>query len=330
MFRTSMCNHSTEIPSIKEVTFDILLIDGDEQRALFTQREIKSSMRIRTAHKASGREAIVSFQRARFDVIICRPHLGDIVCHHWIRMVRSRKFGYALTPVIVLCDAIELHELGPMVDVNTFLIPDADGAALVAALKAIQTGETRHSVLIVEDEVLAAVAAGKSLEKAYRVELAYNGTTAIRLWRESRHTFVLLDLMLPDLPGIEVLRTMMDERPAQIVIVLTAHDAPEQHQELVLAGAVDFLSKPVDMHALPEICASALRARQCMSNVERSRQEAQAASEIAARSRVAHYLIERGQTANGSAHLRRALSASRAQMPDDDQWASLLAEFDVP
>jgi len=64
-----------------------------------------------------------------------------------------------------------------------------------------------------------------------------------------------------------------------------------------------------------------------MSNVERSRREARASSEFTTRARVAHYLIERGQTARGSAHLRRALFASRGQQPDEDQWASLLAEF---
>jgi DNA-binding response OmpR family regulator len=307
-----------------------LLIDANEQRSLFTRRAIESSMPVRAAHRASGRDALASFQRARFDAIVCRPHLGDIVSGHWVRMIRSGKFGYAATPVIVLCDAIELQELGPMVDEHTLLVPEADPAALTAALEAIQAGASKVTVLVVEDEILAAEAVGKALGKAYRVELAYDATTALRLWREHRHTLVLLDLMLPDLSGIEVLATMMAEHPTQVVIVLTAHDAPEQHQELVLAGAVDFLSKPVDMHALPEVCANALRARQCMSNVERSRQAALAASEFTARARVAHYLIERGQTSRGSAQLRRALFATRAHEPDEDQWASLLAEFDTP
>jgi DNA-binding NtrC family response regulator len=121
----------------------------------------------------------------------------------------------------------------------------------------------------------------------------------------------------------------MAEYPAQVVVVLTAHNAPEQHQELVPAGAVDFLSKPVNMHTLPEVCANALRARQCMSNVERSRQDALAASEFTARARVAHYLIERGQTARGNEHLRRALFSTRAHEPDEDQWAALLAEVHI-
>jgi len=242
---------------LNAATFDILLIDADEQRSLFTRRAMESSMPLRAAHKASGRDALASFQRARFDVIVCRPHLGDIATPSWVRMVRSGKFGYAATPVIVLCDAIELQELGPMVDENTLLVPEADTAALTDAFQAIRSGAAKPTILVVEDEILAAGAAAKALEKAYRVELAYDGKTVLRLWRQSRHTLVLLDLMLPDASGTEVLAAMMAEYPAQVVIVLTAHDAPEQHQELVLAGAVDILSKPVDMHALPEVCANA-------------------------------------------------------------------------
>ncbi len=112
--------------------------------------------------------------------------------------------------------------------------------------------------------------------------------------------------------------------------MLTAHDALEKHQELVLAGASDFLSKPLDMHALPEACANALRAKKCMSNVERSRTEVLAVAELAARVRAAHYHLERGQAARSNAHLRRALVASRAHQLDEDQWAKLMSEFDAP
>lgn len=136
---------------------------------------MESTMPIRAAHKSSGREALASFQRARFHVIVCRPHLGDIASSHWIRMIHSGKFGYAATPVIVLCDSIELQELGPMVDENTLLVPENDNVARTAALEAIQAGASKATVLVVEDEILAAAAAGEALDKAYRVDLAYDG-----------------------------------------------------------------------------------------------------------------------------------------------------------
>jgi CheY-like chemotaxis protein len=309
---------------------DVLLIDADEQRSLFIQRSIQSAVGARCARKSSGREALVSYQRARFDAIVCRPHLGDIPYRNWIRMVRTGRFGYAETPTLLLCDEVEIEELGPMVDEHTRLIPEHDADALTRALRAISDGADKPMVLIVEDEIHSAEAAGKALDKVYQVEFAHDGATALRLWRERRHVLVLLDLMLPDIPGTDVLVEMLGENPNQAIIVLTAHSAPEKHKDLVLAGASDFLPKPLDMHALPEVCAATLRAKQCMSNVERSRADAAHMAELAARVRAAHYLIERGQTARGSAQLRRALVTARTHPPDEDLWANLMSEFDVP
>ena len=245
-------------------------------------------------------------------------------------MVRTGRFGYAETPTLLLCDEVEIEELGPMVDEHTRLIPEHDADALTRALRAISDGADKPMVLIVEDEIHSAEAAGKALDKVYQVEFAHDGATALRLWRERRHVLVLLDLMLPDIPGTDVLVEMLGENPNQAIIVLTAHSAPEKHKDLVLAGASDFLPKPLDMHALPEVCAATLRAKQCMSNVERSRADAAHMAELAARVRAAHYLIERGQTARGSAQLRRALVTARTHPPDEDLWANLMSEFDVP
>lgn len=308
--------------------FDILLIDPDQQRSLFTLRAISDTMRVRCARRTSGRSAWDSFRRARFNAIICRTDCGDVISRHWIRAIRTGRFGYALTPVVVLCDEVELKELAPMVDEHTTLVRDDDPDALTFTLQAIEVGTEKPTVLIVEDEILAAQAAAAALEKFYRVEIACDGESALKVWREKHHQLVLLDLMLPGISGLETLSAMMAERPEQVVIVLTALDAPEKHQELVLAGASDFVSKGVDMHTLPELCAGALRARQCIRNVEKSRAEATHMAELAARVRAANYHFERGQSAHGTAHLRRALLATSAHLPDDDEWTRLLAEFD--
>jgi DNA-binding response OmpR family regulator len=309
--------------------FDTLLIDPDEQRSLFMLRAIKLSVPVRCAQRSNGRDALASFQRARFDAIICRPNLGDIACRSWIRMVRSGKFGYCAVPVIVLCDEVELRELTPMVDEQTTLVADDDPSTLVAALQAIKEGAHKPALLIIEDEIPAAEVAARALEKAYCVELAHTGSTALKLWREKHHPLILLDLMLPDMLGKEVLAAVRAEDPSQVVVVLTAHDAPEHHQELVLAGAADFLSKPLDLHDLPQACANALRAQVCMGNVERSQAQAASVSELSARVRAAHYFIGRGQVARAGAHLRNALYATHAKPPAEDQWAALMAEFDV-
>jgi DNA-binding response OmpR family regulator len=216
-----------------------------------------------------------------------------------------------------------------MVDEQTTLVADDDPSTLTAAIRAIEDGAHKSALLIIEDEIPAAEAAARALEKAYRVDLAHTGTTALKLWRETRHPLILLDLMLPDMAGKEILAAVHAENPAQVVVVLTAHDDPEHHQELILAGAADFLSKPLDLHDLPQACANALRAQACMGNGERARAQAASVAELYARVRAAHYFIGNGQVARAGAHLRNALYATHAKPPAEDQWAALMAEFDV-
>ena len=60
-------------------------------------------------------------------------------------------------------------------------------------------------------------------------------------WRARRHELILLDLMLPGMSGADLLPLRLKDRPDQPVIVLTAYDALERHQELMLSGATEFL-----------------------------------------------------------------------------------------
>ena len=60
---------------------DVLLIDADEQRSLFVQRAIQLTVGVRCARKSSGREALASYQRARFDELVdvlCRLTASDV------------------------------------------------------------------------------------------------------------------------------------------------------------------------------------------------------------------------------------------------------------
>lgn len=307
---------------------DIMLIDPDAQRALVTARELERIAAIRCAQKGSGREALAGYSRARFDAIVCQLDLGDTDCWRWIRMVRSGRFGYEATPVLVLCQENELSEFAPLADQVTSLILEGHPPALAEELRAIHAGTRRIAVLVVEDEDLAAQSAARALEKFYHVDIARDGAEAVRLWQAHRHALVVLDLMLPDVPGARVLAALLNENPQQPVIVVTAHDAIETHQELMLAGAAEFVSKPLDLHTLPQLCARTLQRQACLSNALRSSVRESNWADLALRVRVAHYQLERGRHAPAGAHLRRALLDARTIEPSDDQWALLLGEFE--
>jgi DNA-binding response OmpR family regulator len=107
-------------------------------------------------------------------------------------------------------------------------------------------------LLVVEDELRIAAFLVKGLiASGYSVDHAETGFDALRrLDGDPGYDLVLLDLGLPDLDGLEVLRTLREGGSTLPVIVLTARSA--DRDEGLRLGADDFLIKPLPFRALLE------------------------------------------------------------------------------
>ena len=102
------------------------------------------------------------------------------------------------------------------------------------------------SVLVVDDEPTIVEIVGRYLERAgFAVERAMDGAEALRLAERNRPDLVVLDLMLPGLDGIEVLRRL-HERPGKrvAVILLTARGEESDRLAGLRHGADDYVVKP--------------------------------------------------------------------------------------
>jgi len=309
-------------------TYDILLIDAEESNRQRWPQALISRLKARVSDHSHARLALTSFSRTRFDAIVCGTRLADTDCWRFIRMIRSARFGgFPDTPVFVICNSDELSPLTPMLDFHTRLVPSADPETIAEHIAAFEVNRMRNSILIVEDEELAADAAARALEKHFEVEIAYTGDTALAAWRNHRHKLVLLDLMLPGTPGTDVLQTILAENPEQPVVIITALGSTERHENLMLAGAMEFLSKPLDLHFLAATCHRVLRDHACLSGAAVAMNQAAVFEQVAARVHAATYTLTSGRTAEASQHLKRALYACRTKGPSDDQWATLLEEF---
>ena len=103
----------------------------------------------------------------------------------------------------------------------------------------------KTKILVTDDEeimrdVLGALLAGEN----YAVDLAETGGQALAMLRDSTYDVMLLDLLMPDMDGLEVLQKLqeLDDRPA--VIVLTAFATLEKAVKATRLGAFDFIAKP--------------------------------------------------------------------------------------
>ncbi|MFB6233312.1 MAG: response regulator [Haloarculaceae archaeon] len=79
---------------------------------------------------------------------------------------------------------------------------------------------------------------------------ATNGKEAIELFREKRPDVITMDIMMPEMNGIESLRRIKDISPETTVVMVTSVSQDEKMREAAKAGADGYVTKPVDTEAL--------------------------------------------------------------------------------
>jgi two-component system, OmpR family, response regulator len=106
-------------------------------------------------------------------------------------------------------------------------------------------------VLVVDDEATLSELLSMALRyEGWEVRTAGDGSSAVRTAREFRPDAVVLDVMLPDFDGLEVLRRMRAESAEVPVLFLTAKDAVEDRIAGLTAGGDDYVTKPFSVEEL--------------------------------------------------------------------------------
>ncbi|MCM3156262.1 two-component system response regulator YkoG [Bacillus subtilis] len=115
-------------------------------------------------------------------------------------------------------------------------------------------------ILIVEDEEKIARVLQLELEyEGYSVTIKHNGTEGLDAAAEGGYSLVLLDVMLPGLSGLEVLRRLRKTDPQTPVILLTARDSIPDKVTGLDIGANDYVTKPFEIEELLARIRAALR-----------------------------------------------------------------------
>ncbi|HEY8018301.1 MAG TPA: response regulator transcription factor [Actinomycetota bacterium] len=113
-----------------------------------------------------------------------------------------------------------------------------------------RTSEPVPKILIVEDEPSLADSVRYNLEReGYEVSIATDGRAAIDVFRSERPALVILDLMLPEVSGLDVCRTIRDESDVPIIMV-TAKDSEADKVTGLELGADDYVTKPFSVREL--------------------------------------------------------------------------------
>jgi two-component system copper resistance phosphate regulon response regulator CusR len=99
--------------------------------------------------------------------------------------------------------------------------------------------------LVVEDEKRIADFLSRGLESAgYAVDVAGDGNTAIEMVHQTEYDLVILDMMLPDMDGLQVLQKIRNRKSSPPVLILSARGAVDDRVRGLELGADDYLVKP--------------------------------------------------------------------------------------
>lgn len=104
------------------------------------------------------------------------------------------------------------------------------------------------SILVVDDEPVLAEMVSMALRyEGWEITTAGDGASAVAAARDTRPDAVVLDVMLPDMSGLDVLRKIREHNPALPVLLLTAKDAVEDRIAGLTAGGDDYVTKPFSL-----------------------------------------------------------------------------------
>ena len=107
------------------------------------------------------------------------------------------------------------------------------------------------SLLIVDDEPkMVKYLSRRLINRGYKVHTAFSGQEALAAIENNPFTVILLDIMMPEMNGIEALKKIMEIAPTAAVILLTGHLSEQIAAEGKKLGAFDLVMKPFDFSEL--------------------------------------------------------------------------------
>jgi DNA-binding NtrC family response regulator len=110
-----------------------------------------------------------------------------------------------------------------------------------------------EKVLLVDDEEDFLDALGERMRlRDMEVSTTTSAKEALRKIEKESYDAIILDLKMPEMGGLEVLKAIKTSHPELQIILLTGHGSVQEGVEAMKLGAVDFLEKPADLESLTE------------------------------------------------------------------------------
>jgi two-component system phosphate regulon sensor histidine kinase PhoR len=123
------------------------------------------------------------------------------------------------------------------------------------------TESAKKMILVVDDEVTVCKSIRKALTcDAYDIDIAVSGEEALQMEEKKTYDVMIVDLMMPGLSGLDLLKSLKARRPGAQVIMVTGYPTMKNTLQAMQIGAFDFLPKPFLPADIRNVVARALAA----------------------------------------------------------------------
>ena len=130
----------------------------------------------------------------------------------------------------------------------------------VAIPPVVAAEAAQQDILVIEDEVAVNNNIRKILaKKGYQVDQAVSKDEALQKIEQTSYKLVLLDLKIPGVKGLELLRAVREKRPESMVVIITGYASIETAKETARLGAVAYLPKPFTPTEIRDVTESAVK-----------------------------------------------------------------------
>ena len=117
----------------------------------------------------------------------------------------------------------------------------------------------KYTVLVCDDEEGIRESFKLILEDNYNLSFAHNGLEALEMLKSFVPDAMLLDIKMPKLHGLEILKQIKKLRPSLPVIIVTGYQSVEMAQEALRLGAADYIPKPFESKQILSSIAEAIK-----------------------------------------------------------------------
>ena len=120
----------------------------------------------------------------------------------------------------------------------------------------------KSKIMIVDDEDTVCRSIKKALSREeYDIDVALSGEGALKMEKQKSYDVIIVDLMMPGINGMELLKSLKSVSPAVQVVMITGYPTMKNTLQAMQIGAFEFLPKPFLPHDLRNLVVRALEAR---------------------------------------------------------------------